>query len=127
VEAKGDFSNHVTARGISVASPVSTKQERKMGDYLRHPIFFAVCVAGGLVLVFFSRGFLGTSFVAFGLHGLKVDQQITRDNLGFEHEKFLREWDEIARETDHKRQLEMLEALDKRRELTLPAKPDEGY
>jgi len=98
-----------------------------MGDYFRHPIFFAVCVIGGLVLVFVSRGILGGSFVTFGLNGLRVDQQILRDELSFEHQRFLRELDEVARETDHERQLEMIEALKKRRDLTLPAEPDEGY
>jgi hypothetical protein len=98
-----------------------------MGYYLRHPIFFAACIAGGLVLVFFSRGILGTSFVAFGFRGLKVEQQITQEKLAFDHEKFLREWDETVRVADHKRHIEMLEALDKYRNLTLPAEPDQGY
>jgi hypothetical protein len=80
-----------------------------------------------LVLVFFSRGFIGGSFVSFGLNGLRVDQQIAQSTLVFEHDKFLRELDEIARETDHNRQLERIEALQKRRDLTLPAEPDEGY
>jgi hypothetical protein len=98
-----------------------------MGDYFKHPIFFVVCIVGGLVLVFFSRGFVGGSFVTFGLNGLRVDQQITKRALEFEQEKLLRELNEIVREADHDRRMERIEALKKRRDLTLPAGPEEGY
>jgi hypothetical protein len=117
----------VTGKKISVLSPSLDEQERKMGDYLRNPIFFAICIVGGLVLVILFRGYVGAYFIGFGLNGLRVEQQIEQSTVEFEHGKILRELDELARETDHKRQLEMLEALKRRHDLTLPAEPDEDY
>ncbi|MBX9825366.1 MAG: hypothetical protein K2Y27_10260 [Xanthobacteraceae bacterium] len=102
-------------------------RSENMADYLKHPAFYAVCIVGGVLFVVFSRGVIGTSFVAFGLNGLRVEQQIAKGALEFEREKILRELDEIAKEKDHLRQKEMLEALKKRRDLTAPADPNEGY
>jgi hypothetical protein len=50
-----------------------------------------------------------------------------RDQQGFEQEMIRRYQDEFEREAAHKRQLEILEALKPRRDLTLPADPDEGF
>lgn len=51
----------------------------------------------------------------------------SKGQLKFEREVFLRQLAEAERQTEHRRQLELIEAMKPRRDLTLPAEPDEGY
>ena len=63
------------------------------------------------------------------LTGLTVwdANESSKGQLKFEREVILRQLAEAEREAEHKRQLELIEAMKPRRNLTLPADPDEGY
>ena len=65
--------------------------------------------------------------VFFGLDMVSTSQQMSRDERAFERELLQRQFAEMERQAEHKRLMEMIEALKNRRDLTLPAEPDEGY
>jgi hypothetical protein len=50
-----------------------------------------------------------------------------KNQLEFERHVFLENLTEAHRQAEHKRLLELIEAMKPRRDLTLPAEPDEGY
>ena len=53
--------------------------------------------------------------------------QSAKKQLEFERRVFLENLAETYRQAEHKRLLELIEAMKPRRDLTLPAEPDEGY
>jgi hypothetical protein len=65
--------------------------------------------------------------VFFGWDALSTNHQMSRDERAFEREVLLRQLAEKERQAEHKRLMEIIEALKHRRDLTLPAEPDEGY
>jgi hypothetical protein len=62
----------------------------------------------------------------FGWSIWDADQN-AKDRIAFERELTLRHLDELHRQAEHQRQMELLEAMKHRRDLTQPAEPDEGY
>jgi hypothetical protein len=63
----------------------------------------------------------------FAWDAFSSSQEASRDERAFERELILRQLNELERQADHKRIMEVIEALKNRRDLTLPADPDEGF
>jgi hypothetical protein len=53
--------------------------------------------------------------------------QTSKDERALERELFSRQLSEMERQADHRRLLEIIEALKNHRDLSLPGDPDEGY
>jgi len=62
----------------------------------------------------------------FGWSIWDADQN-AKSRMAFEREVFLRQLDELHRQAEHQRQMELIEALRPRLDLTRPAEPEEGY
>jgi hypothetical protein len=75
-----------------------------------HPVSRVICA----VIIF------------FGWSIWDADQN-AKDRIAFERELTLRHLDELHRQAEHQRRMELLEAMKPRRDLTQPAEPDEGY
>jgi hypothetical protein len=54
-------------------------------------------------------------------------KQTSKDERALERELFSRQLAEMERQAEHKRLLEIIEALKSHRDLSLPAEPDENY
>jgi hypothetical protein len=53
--------------------------------------------------------------------------ETSKNERALERELFSRQLAEMERQAEHKRLLEIIEALKDRRDLSLPAKPEEGF
>jgi hypothetical protein len=62
----------------------------------------------------------------FGWSIWDADQN-AKNRIAFERELALRHLDELYRQAEHQRQIDLLERIKPRRDLTQPAEPDEGY
>jgi hypothetical protein len=81
---------------------------------------------GGLCQTHAASRIICAVILFFGWSIWDADQN-AKTQTEFERELTLRHLDELQRQAEHQRQMELLEAMKRRRDLTQPAEPDEGY
>jgi hypothetical protein len=89
-------------------------------------IYWLISLAKGICIVHpLARvGCIVSTLVAMGVWDMHLS---AGKQLEFERKISSEYLAEMHRQAEHKRTLELLEAMKPRRDLTLPAEPDEGY
>jgi hypothetical protein len=100
------------------------KKEIVMSDYALIR-WLAILSKGACTVSVYSR--VICAVLAFVVWDALNANQTSKDERAFERELFSRQLSEMERQAEHKRLLEMIEALKNYRDLSLPADPDEGY
>jgi hypothetical protein len=93
-----------------------------MGDVWFYRLIFVFSVILGIVIP--ESNLIRLALVSGGMRGLLMDQEISKEKLEFEQQRYLRELDQSI---SPQRREGNVEASGSRRDLTLPADPGEGY